>query len=137
MNRLAMFAASALIIIGIGGADDVDARGGCEADLDRDGVVALHLLGALSRGLCRDFQDDGSGVGIGLDIELGEGDEAGADENDQAQENNGPPRQSEEEEPADHGLGMPMMIASAEVRSQSGAGRFLVMRITSAGIHNS
>ena len=67
-------------------ADIVDPGRGIEADLHRDGVIALHLLGRESSGLRRDFEDHRRGIGIGLDIELGEGDNPGGDENQQAQQ---------------------------------------------------
>ncbi len=76
-------------------ADDVDAGRGRKPDLHRDGVVALHLLGGLACGLGGDFQDHRRRVRIGLDVQLGERHEAGADEHQQAQEDNRAPGQSE------------------------------------------
>src|SRR5580658_10453400 len=38
-------------------ANDVDARGGVESDLNGDSVIALHLLGGKTRRLRRNFQN--------------------------------------------------------------------------------
>ena len=45
-----------------GRADDVDAWRRGKANLDRDGVVALHLLGRQAGSLGGDFKDDGSRI---------------------------------------------------------------------------
>jgi hypothetical protein len=68
-----------------GGADIGDPGSGIEADFHRDRVIALHLLGREAGGLGGDFQDHGRRIGVGLDIELGEGDGAAGDEDQQAQ----------------------------------------------------
>jgi len=68
----------------------------------RDDLLQGILALGIRRGLGGDFEDDGGGVGIGLDIELGEGDEAAADEDDQAQEDDGPARQSERQQLFEH-----------------------------------
>jgi hypothetical protein len=51
-----------------GGPDHVDAWRSGQPDLEGDGIVALHLLGGLPRGLRRNLQDDGRGIGVSLDV---------------------------------------------------------------------
>ena len=51
-------------------ADHIDPRRSGEADLHRDGVIALHLLGGETRRLRRDFENDRSRIGIGFDVQL-------------------------------------------------------------------
>jgi hypothetical protein len=59
-----------------GRADIDDARRRIEPDFHRNGIVFLHLLGGEAGGLCRDLENDRSGIGIGLDIEPGEREDA-------------------------------------------------------------
>jgi hypothetical protein len=54
------------------GADAADVRNPGELDLDRDGDVALHLLGRLTGILGDDLHQRRHRVGIGLDVELEE-----------------------------------------------------------------
>jgi len=86
-----------------GRADDVDAWRGRQADFHRDGVVALHLLGRLAGRLRGDLQDHRGGIWIGLDIQLEERRDAGADEHQQAQENDRTTHQSEYNQSLQHG----------------------------------
>ena len=78
-----------------GRADDVDARRRSKTDLDRNRVIALHLLGGLTGSLRGDFQDDRRRIGIGLDVQLGKGEQAGDHEHQQAQQDERAARQSE------------------------------------------
>src|SRR5581483_171212 len=57
-------------------ADSTDVRNSGHLDLDRDGDVALDLLGGLARALRDDVNERGNGVGIRLDVELREKREA-------------------------------------------------------------
>src|SRR5205807_140651 len=81
-----------------GRANDVDTGGDGEADLHGNRVIALHLLGGQARGLGGDFEDDWRRVRVGLDIELGERQEAAADEYQQAEEDDRTAGQREREQ---------------------------------------
>ena len=72
-------------------------RGG-EANLDRDGVKPLHLLGGKAGRLRGDFDDHRRRVGIGLDIELRERNGACDDEGKQHQHDNRPAREPKRDE---------------------------------------
>ena len=80
----------------------VDARRGGKPDFHRDRVVALHLLGRQAGRLRGDLQDHRRRIGIGLDVEPGKGDQAGADEHQQAQQDDRATRQSELQHAAEH-----------------------------------
>jgi hypothetical protein len=84
------------------GTNDIDAGRRRKTHLHRDGVIALHLFGRLAGGLCGDFQNDGRRVWIGLDIQLEKGCDSRADEYEQSQQNDRPPRQSEYDKPLQH-----------------------------------
>src|SRR5580704_8956912 len=49
-------------------ADDVNTWSWGKANLNRNSVVALHLLGRLARGLRGDFENHRGRIGIGLDV---------------------------------------------------------------------
>ncbi len=87
-----------------GRADDVDAGRRGKSDFHGNGVVPLHLLGGLARGLRGDLENHRRGVRIGLDVELGEGDEPGADEDDHAENNDRTARQSEYDQALEHDI---------------------------------
>ena len=54
--------------------------------LDRDGDVALDLLGRLAGALRDDVDQRRHRIGIGLDVELDEADDAGAEQDQQQQD---------------------------------------------------
>ena len=85
-------------------ANDVDPWRRGKADLQRDGVIALHLLSRQAGSLRGDFQNDGGRIGIGLDIQLRKREQAGSQEYQQSQQNKRPTRQSEVEQPFKHFL---------------------------------
>ena len=85
-----------------GRADDVDARRRGEPDLDRDGEVALHLLGRLAGRLRGDLQDHRRRIRIGFDVEPGKGEHAGDDEHQQAQKDQRTTGQDELQHAAEH-----------------------------------
>ena len=85
-------------------ANDIDARRRGEADLDRDRVVALHLLGGQARRLRRDFQDHWRRIGIGLDVEPGKCERAGANKCEQTQQDQRTSGQAEREKPLEQRL---------------------------------
>jgi len=86
-----------------GRADDVDAGSGGEPDLDRNGVVALHLLGREAGRLRGDFQNHWRRIRIGLDIEPGKREQTGAEEHQEAQQDERAARQPEDEEALQQG----------------------------------
>ncbi len=86
-----------------GRADDVDARRGGKPDFDRDGEIALHLLGRLAGRLGGDFQDHRRRIWIGFDIEPGKCEQAGDDEQQSpSRAGQRPPGQPECEKPLEH-----------------------------------
>ena len=80
-----------------GRANDVDAGRRREPHLDRDRVIALHLLGGEAAGLRGDLQHDRRRIGIGLDVEPGKRKNAGRHKAHQAQQDQRTPRQAESE----------------------------------------
>ena len=106
-----------------GRTDDVDAWRCSKADFHGDGVVALHFLGRETGRLRGDLQDDGRGIGVSLDVELGEGDQAGDEEHQKAEQNDRAAGEPECQQALDHrsssGLIKPaataLMAASARV----------------------
>src|SRR5208283_3980789 len=63
--------------------DHLDVRDALHRRFDRDGVVALDLLGALATGLGDDLDERRHRVRIGLDVEVQEADQAGAEYGDE------------------------------------------------------
>jgi hypothetical protein len=82
--------------------DVLDAGRRIEADLHRNRVVALHLLGGQSRRLRGDLQNHRRRIRIGLDIEPGERNHPGAEEHEQSKENDRTPGQPERENTFEH-----------------------------------
>ncbi len=85
-----------------GRANDVDAGRGGEPDLDRDGEIALHFLGRLAGRLGGNLQDHRRRIWIGLDVQAGKREQAGDDEEKQAEQDERPPGQPECEQPLEH-----------------------------------
>ena len=107
-----------------GRADDIDPGRGGEPDLHRDRIVALHLLGGEAAGLGGDLKDHRRRIGIGLDVELGEGNDPGADEDQQSQQDDRTPGQSELQHAFEHGLSLQSgadadAVASALLRNSA------------------
>ncbi len=71
------------------------ARSGSDPDFKRDGIKPLHFLRGETRGLDRDFKNDGSRVRIGLDIELEKSNDAANHEGSEEQQDHRPARQPE------------------------------------------
>jgi hypothetical protein len=82
--------------------DVVDTCGGIEADLHRDGVGALHLLGGQTRGLGGDFEDHRRRIRIGLDVQLRERNDSRAEEYQQSQQDDGTAGQAERKNSLQH-----------------------------------
>ena len=99
--------------------DDVDARRRGKPDFDRDGVVALHLLGRQTRRLRGDFQDHRRRIGIGFDVQPGEGKQAGADEQQKAEQNQRSPRQAECKKTFQHCRSSHVAIPSVPMHDRS------------------
>ncbi len=99
------------------------ARGGIQADLHRNGVVLLHLLGGQSRCLCGDFQDHRRGIRIGFDIQLRECKDARTNEHEQPQQDDGTTGQAERKNSLQHNQSLSLFIGNSPV---------IAMRLTPA-----
>ena len=102
-----------------GRADIVYARRGGNADLDWNGVEALHLLRRQASRLGRDLDDDRRRIGVCLDIELREREGARDDEARQQQQRDGAARQPECDKALKHAL-PPACAALAAGRPDAG-----------------
>ncbi len=89
--------------------NDIDSGRRGKTNFERDGVVALHLLGRQAGRLRRDFQDHRSRIRIGLDVQLRKREQPGAQEDQEAEQNQRTLRQPECEQASNHGWSLASM----------------------------